>query len=148
LSCLDQRARGAARALTPTPTRPSLPPLPLQNTSLAELQQGLAHLQEDADARRSALQTLVKDNFERFISCKTTIDDVLATLRRGEGQPHGAQGGAAASKRGQAAAPAAQDSHTSVRVRVRLHHCTIAPLHMHARVVCGLCVAWLSLLCA
>jgi len=80
-----------------------------RSSTLPELQQGLAHLQEDAAARRSAIATLVKENFERFISCKSTIDDVLATLRRAEGVPGGAAAGS--SKRGQPkAAPQASQT--------------------------------------
>ncbi len=63
----------------------------------------------------------MKDNFERFISCKTTIDDVLATLRRGEGHPGGgataAPPGVGVTRRAAAAAaPPQQDSaQTTVR---------------------------------
>jgi len=72
-----------------------------RDTPLSKLRAGLEHLQADAGARRGAVAALVRDNFERFISCKTTIDDVLSTLRRSEG------GGAAAAapRRGERAQP-------------------------------------------
>jgi hypothetical protein len=82
----------------------------LQDTSLDELQSGLSRLQTDAEARRDALQALVRDNFERFISCKGTIDHVLAVLRRGEGGPPAGEGRRAAA----AAAAAAESAQTVV----------------------------------
>jgi hypothetical protein len=52
----------------------------------------------------------VRDNFERFISCKGTIDHVLAVLRRGEGGPPAGEGRRAAA----AAAAAAESAQTVV----------------------------------
>jgi hypothetical protein len=63
-----------------------------KDTDVGSLRRGLERLRADAAVHVEDIQTLVKDNFERFISCKTTIDDVLTTLRRAEGVPPGAAG--------------------------------------------------------
>ena len=63
-----------------------------KDTDVDSLRRGLERLRADAAVHVEDIQTLVKDNFERFISCKTTIDDVLTTLRRAEGIPPGAAG--------------------------------------------------------
>ena len=55
----------------------------------------------------------MRDNFERFISCKSTIDHVLSVLRRGEGGPPAGEGKRAAA----AAAAAAESAQTVVRLR-------------------------------
>ena len=65
-----------------------------KDTDVGSLRRGLERLKTDAAVHVEDIQTLVKDNFERFISCKTTIDDVLTTLRRAEGVPPGAAGAA------------------------------------------------------
>ena len=75
-----------------------------KDTSATELRAGLARIQEDKEVHVTDIQTLVKDNFERFISCKTTIDDVLNTLRRAEGIPGGAQPPSGSSRKAAAAA--------------------------------------------
>jgi len=53
-------------------------------TTLDELVTGTHTLEVDVADRKTQLKDLVKDNFERFISCKRTIDDIHARLRESE----------------------------------------------------------------
>ena len=55
-----------------------------QETSLADLQQGRDNLQRELKERTGQLKALVKENFDHFISCKTTIDDIHKRLRQAE----------------------------------------------------------------
>lgn len=52
-----------------------------RNTSLEQLEQGMKVLQEELSERKGQLKALVKDNFERFISCKKTIDHLHARMK-------------------------------------------------------------------
>lgn len=51
-------------------------------TPAPDLAAGLATLERDLGERQGQLKTLVKQNFDRFISCKTTIDDIYVKLQR------------------------------------------------------------------
>uniref|UniRef100_A0A383VH62 Exocyst complex component SEC5 n=1 Tax=Tetradesmus obliquus TaxID=3088 RepID=A0A383VH62_TETOB len=51
-------------------------------SSAPQLAQGLRVLEHELGERTGQLKQLVKQNFERFISCKTTIDDIYVKLRR------------------------------------------------------------------
>ncbi|KAK9917910.1 hypothetical protein WJX75_009504 [Coccomyxa subellipsoidea] len=53
-------------------------------TSLADLQTGRDNLQAGLQERTGQLKALVKENFDHFISCKTTIDDIHKRLRDAE----------------------------------------------------------------
>ncbi|CAL5224212.1 g6858 [Coccomyxa viridis] len=53
-------------------------------TTLADLQQGRNNLQRELNERTGQLKALVKENFDHFISCKTTIDDIHKRLREAE----------------------------------------------------------------
>ena len=55
-----------------------------QETSLADLQLGQDNLQRELKERTGQLKALVKENFDHFISCKTTIDDIHKRLRQAE----------------------------------------------------------------
>ena len=66
----------------------------MQETALDELEAGQEALQVAGSERTDQLKALVKQNFERFISCKTTIDDVHVRLRGAEVGGRGASGGA------------------------------------------------------
>ena len=66
----------------------------LQETALDELEAGQEALRVAGSERTDQLKALVKQNFERFISCKTTIDDVHVRLRGAEVGGRGASGGA------------------------------------------------------
>ena len=68
----------------------------------------------------------MRDNFERFISCKSTIDHVLSVLRRGEGGPPAGEGKRAAA----AAAAAAESAQTVVRCCVCVILLASLPLSM------------------
>lgn len=46
-----------------------------------KLQQGLRVLDTSLTARKDQLRQLVKENFQRFIGCKGTIDDISRKLR-------------------------------------------------------------------
>jgi hypothetical protein len=48
-----------------------------------KLQQGLKVLETSLNARKDQLRQLVKENFQRFIGCKGTIDDISRKLRVG-----------------------------------------------------------------
>ena len=69
-------------------------PVLLQETALDELEAGQEALRVAGSERTDQLKALVKQNFERFISCKTTIDDVHVRLRGAEVGGRGASGGA------------------------------------------------------
>ncbi|KAJ6352593.1 hypothetical protein OIU76_001765 [Salix suchowensis] len=58
-----------------------------QNTSAADLEAGTLALKTDLKGRTQQRKQLVKDNFDCFVSCKTTIDDVESKLRRIEEDP-------------------------------------------------------------
>lgn len=45
-----------------------------QNTSAADLESGALSLKSDLKGRTQQKKQLVKENFDCFISCKTTID--------------------------------------------------------------------------
>ncbi|KAL6767516.1 SEC5 [Auxenochlorella protothecoides x Auxenochlorella symbiontica] len=53
-----------------------------KDTTLAGLQMGMRTLQAQLEEHSAALRGLVRDNFGRFISSKSTIDDIQARLRR------------------------------------------------------------------
>ena len=55
-------------------------PLQPQDTSLGELRAGLANLRLELSERTGQLKALVKENFDRFISCKTCGLSRLALL--------------------------------------------------------------------
>lgn len=57
---------------------------PVQETTLADLQAGRDNLQAELRERTGQLKALVKENFDHFISCKTTIDDIHKRLRDAE----------------------------------------------------------------
>ncbi|KAK4802791.1 hypothetical protein SAY86_000994 [Trapa natans] len=61
-----------------------------QNTSAADLEAGSHALKTDFKGRTQQRKQLVKDNFDCFVSCKTTIDDIELKLRRIEEDPEGA----------------------------------------------------------
>ncbi|XP_059287084.1 exocyst complex component SEC5A-like [Lycium ferocissimum] len=60
-----------------------------QDTSAAELEAGAISLKTDLKARMQQKKQLVKENFDCFVSCKTTIDDIESKLRRIEEDPEG-----------------------------------------------------------
>lgn len=59
------------------------------NTSAADLEAGALALKTDYKSRTEQRKQLVKDNFDCFVSCKTTIDDIESKLRRIEDDPEG-----------------------------------------------------------
>ncbi|KAK7357114.1 hypothetical protein VNO80_16397 [Phaseolus coccineus] len=59
------------------------------NTSAADLEAGAISLKTDFKSRTEQRKQLVKDNFDCFVSCKTTIDDIESKLRRIEDDPEG-----------------------------------------------------------
>ncbi|KAF6163401.1 hypothetical protein GIB67_029250 [Kingdonia uniflora] len=61
-----------------------------QNTSAADLEAGGLALKTDLKGRTQQKKRLVKENFDCFVSCKTTIDDIESKLRRIEEDPEGA----------------------------------------------------------
>ena len=64
-----------------------------RGTSRRELQQGLSNLEEALSERTGQLRDLVKENFDRFISCKNTIDDIQHRLPgEGSSTPRGGEG--------------------------------------------------------
>eukprot|EP00891_Asterochloris_glomerata_P008851 jgi/Astpho2/8851/fgenesh1_pg.00129_%23_37_t len=65
------------------------------DTEVDDLRSGCANLHMELSERTGQLKALVKENFERFISCKTTIDDIHIRLRKAEGD--GADGANGAS---------------------------------------------------
>ncbi|KAB1212086.1 Exocyst complex component SEC5A [Morella rubra] len=60
-----------------------------QDTSAADLEAGALALKSDLKGRTEQRKKLVKDNFDCFVSCKTTIDDIESKLRRIEEDPEG-----------------------------------------------------------
>ncbi|KAK2362660.1 exocyst complex component SEC5A [Trifolium repens] len=60
------------------------------NTSAADLEGGALALKTDYKSRTEQRKQLEKDNFDCFVSCKTTIDDIESKLRRIEDDPEGA----------------------------------------------------------
>ncbi|KAK9110485.1 hypothetical protein Sjap_018545 [Stephania japonica] len=61
-----------------------------QRTSAADLEAGALALRSDLEGRTQQKKTLVKENFDCFVSCKTTIDDIESKLKRIEEDPEGA----------------------------------------------------------
>ena len=55
-----------------------------QATTLAQLLKGRQNLKNEFTERTGQLKALVKENFDRFISCKNTIDDIHKRLRKSE----------------------------------------------------------------
>ncbi|XP_021903617.1 exocyst complex component SEC5A-like isoform X2 [Carica papaya] len=60
-----------------------------QDTSAADLEAGAVALKTDLKGRTQQRKQLVKDNFDCFVSCKTTIDDIESKLKRIEEDPEG-----------------------------------------------------------
>ncbi|KAJ0026423.1 hypothetical protein Pint_07940 [Pistacia integerrima] len=60
-----------------------------QDTSSADLEAGALALKTDLKGRTQQRKKLVKDNFDCFVSCKTTIDDIESKLKRIEDDPEG-----------------------------------------------------------
>ncbi|KAG8660597.1 hypothetical protein MANES_02G178800v8 [Manihot esculenta] len=60
-----------------------------QRTSAADLESGALALKSDLKGRTQQRKQLVKDNFDCFVSCKTTIDDIESKLKRIEEDPEG-----------------------------------------------------------
>ncbi|XP_065880904.1 exocyst complex component SEC5A-like [Euphorbia lathyris] len=60
-----------------------------QDTSSADLEAGALALKTDLKGRTQQRKQLVKDNFDCFVSCKTTIDDIESKLKRIEDDPEG-----------------------------------------------------------
>ncbi|GLJ54776.1 hypothetical protein SUGI_1176620 [Cryptomeria japonica] len=61
-----------------------------QNTSAADLEAGALALKTDLRDRTQQRKQLVKENFDCFVSCKTTIDDIQLKLKQIESDPEGA----------------------------------------------------------
>ncbi|XP_039071383.1 exocyst complex component SEC5A-like isoform X2 [Hibiscus syriacus] len=60
-----------------------------QHTPAADLEAGALALKTDLQGRTQQRKQLVKDNFDCFVSCKTTIDDIESKLKRIEEDPEG-----------------------------------------------------------
>ncbi|XP_039020897.1 exocyst complex component SEC5A-like isoform X2 [Hibiscus syriacus] len=60
-----------------------------QDTPAADLEAGALALKTDLQGRTLQRKQLVKDNFDCFVSCKTTIDDIESKLKRIEEDPEG-----------------------------------------------------------
>ncbi|KAK4722207.1 hypothetical protein R3W88_012440 [Solanum pinnatisectum] len=60
-----------------------------QDTSASELESGALAVKTDLKGRTLQKKQLVKENFDCFVSCKTTIDDIESKLRRIEEDPEG-----------------------------------------------------------
>lgn len=60
-----------------------------QDTSASELESGALAVKTDLKGRTLQRKQLVKENFDCFVSCKTTIDDIESKLRRIEEDPEG-----------------------------------------------------------
>ncbi|KAI3770571.1 hypothetical protein L6452_01709 [Arctium lappa] len=60
-----------------------------QDTAAADLEAGALALKTDLKGRTQQRKQLVKENFDCFVSCKTTIDDIESKLRRIEEDPEG-----------------------------------------------------------
>ncbi|KAL5674482.1 hypothetical protein ACJX0J_018788, partial [Zea mays] len=61
-----------------------------KDTSAADLEAGAPTLKTDLKGRTQQKKLLVKENFDCFVSCKTTIDDIESKLRQIEEDPEGA----------------------------------------------------------
>uniref|UniRef100_A0A803LHX8 Exocyst complex component SEC5 n=1 Tax=Chenopodium quinoa TaxID=63459 RepID=A0A803LHX8_CHEQI len=61
-----------------------------QDTSAADLEAGAHAIKTDLKGRTQQRKNLVKENFDCFVSCKTTIDDIESKLKRIEEDPEGA----------------------------------------------------------
>ncbi|KAM7511220.1 hypothetical protein LguiB_010095 [Lonicera macranthoides] len=60
-----------------------------QDTSAADLEAGALAIKTDLKGRTQQRKQLVKENFDCFVSCKTTIDDIESKLKRIEDDPEG-----------------------------------------------------------
>ncbi|PWA95295.1 exocyst complex component EXOC2/Sec5 [Artemisia annua] len=60
-----------------------------QYTAAADLETGTAALKKDLKGWTQQRKQLVKENFDCFVSCKTTIDDIESKLKRIEEDPEG-----------------------------------------------------------
>ncbi|CAA7400277.1 unnamed protein product [Spirodela intermedia] len=60
-----------------------------KDTSSADLESGALTLKTDLKGRTQQRKQLVKENFDCFVSCKTTIDDIESKLRQIEEDPEG-----------------------------------------------------------
>ncbi|XAR49648.1 hypothetical protein NMG60_11032913 [Bertholletia excelsa] len=60
-----------------------------QGTSAADLEAGALALKTDFKSRTQQKKQLVKENFDCFVSCKNTIDDIESKLKRIEEDPEG-----------------------------------------------------------
>ncbi|KAI4352869.1 hypothetical protein L6164_007080 [Bauhinia variegata] len=60
-----------------------------QDTRAADLESGALDLKTDFNTRNQQRKQLVKDNFDCFVSCKTTIDDIESKLKWIEDDPEG-----------------------------------------------------------
>ncbi|XAR62472.1 hypothetical protein NMG60_11017230 [Bertholletia excelsa] len=60
-----------------------------QHTSAADMEAGALALKADLEGRTQQKKQLVKENFDCFVSCKTTIDDIESKLKRIEEDPEG-----------------------------------------------------------
>ncbi|CAI5472224.1 unnamed protein product [Closterium sp. Yama58-4] len=54
------------------------------DTSMEELRAGMATLGADMENQQQQLKTLVKENFDSFVSCKSTIEDIEKKVREME----------------------------------------------------------------
>ncbi|MQL93081.1 hypothetical protein Taro_025719 [Colocasia esculenta] len=61
-----------------------------KDTSAADLESGALTIKTDLRGRTQQKKQLVKENFDCFVSCKTTIDDIESKLRQIEDDPEGA----------------------------------------------------------
>lgn len=59
------------------------------DTSAADLEAGALSLKNELSGRTQQKKQLVKENFDCFVSCKTTIDDIESKLKRIEEDPEG-----------------------------------------------------------
>jgi len=63
-----------------------------RDTPMAQLRAGMATLEAEVSEKAEQQQTLVRSNFQRFVSCRTTIEDIRATLERDEAAAQGGGG--------------------------------------------------------
>ncbi|EPS67978.1 hypothetical protein M569_06794 [Genlisea aurea] len=59
------------------------------DTSASDLEAGALSLKNDLKGRTQQKKQLVKENFDCFVSCKTTIDDIESKLKRIQEDPEG-----------------------------------------------------------